>query len=660
MLGSAGARAIRPGPVFFFDQPTRRNRIEGNILNLMIRSAGPQPEDAPLRCQQEGDPKGESNNLSSQNPSGKACEDEEQDPSSSSVSAAPRDPMDAYRRAAPHLLNDLARLLSQHKWSEEGRIPRGVVNILNYSWHDLTAGAAFRLRRPATMTENRRRAKESPKAQKTPPGVSDGAGEETGERNSGAARNAGSFLTKDTANQSERKEKRSSKGAIRISVSVWSCEDAGGVAQPEQHCCDEPESARVSRWVVERLRAAQNPENLPPPEQDPSTAPILRHYGDGGGELTNDRRSRRTAVAPLVDVLPQTPEVKLQSPVQRKLHYRINDGSSFIYYPSGCMAVCQSRSGLPHGGFYTNVFSDGQRPAVLLTITAFGHGAVTDTVSSTVSAVWDQDGGFRFDNYGNTTEEWSWPTYRPLRRNITMQVSEEISVKLLSGKSGLLSFRCEEESVHLPLRFVTNESQMKKVPCLQTENKFSSGAAQDLRLLKKQKSPAGVSENKMSLRRTPVVREEEQQVKPSALWRRRRNAVRELQRLQHRVRDAAEGWLDYYRVAVGIKCPDAERLPGAPPRARPRRAPQSAALPSPNSPERAAAALRRAGRGRRDELGESHGGRHSASAEERQDRLVQMQRRPMESRKETPVTQIGPLRIHGNIEPGQDPLYINC
>lgn len=40
-------------------------------------------------------------------------------------------------------------------------------------------------------------------------------------------------------------------------------------------------------------------------------------------------------------------------------------------------------------------------------------------------------------------------------------------------------------------------------------------------------------------------------MKPSTLWRRRRNAVRELQGLQQRVRDAAEGWLDYYRVAVG-------------------------------------------------------------------------------------------------------------
>ncbi|XP_054893505.1 uncharacterized protein C3orf20-like [Poeciliopsis prolifica] len=156
----------------------------------------------------------------------------------------------------------------------------------------------------------------------------------------------------------------------------------------------------------------------------------------------------------------------------------------------------------------------------------------------------------------------------------------------------------------------------------------------------------------MSQRKTPVVREEEeQQVKPSALWRRRRHAVRELQGLQQRVRDAAESWLDYYRVAVGIKCPDAERLAGAPPRAQPRRTPQSNALPSPNSPKRAAAAPRRAGRGRRAELRESHG-RHSASAERRHDRLVQMQRRPKESRKEPPVTQIGPLRIHGNIEPG--------
>lgn len=49
--------------------------------------------------------------------------------------------MDAYKGAAPQLLNELARLLSQYKWTELGRIPHGIVNILNYSWQDLAAGA---------------------------------------------------------------------------------------------------------------------------------------------------------------------------------------------------------------------------------------------------------------------------------------------------------------------------------------------------------------------------------------------------------------------------------------------------------------------------------------------------------------------------------------
>lgn len=50
-------------------------------------------------------------------------------------------PTDAYKRAAPQLLNELAGLLSQNKWIVERYIPHGIVNILNYSWQDLTAGA---------------------------------------------------------------------------------------------------------------------------------------------------------------------------------------------------------------------------------------------------------------------------------------------------------------------------------------------------------------------------------------------------------------------------------------------------------------------------------------------------------------------------------------
>ncbi|MED6244853.1 hypothetical protein ATANTOWER_025779, partial [Ataeniobius toweri] len=368
-----------------------------------------------------------------------------------------------------------------------------------------------------------------------------------------------------------------------------------GIAQPKQRPCDEPESIRVCQWAVERLRAAQNPENLPQPEEDLSKALILRHYGDG--------------------------------------------------------KVCQSRSGLPCGGFYTNVFSDGQRPVTLVTITPFGYGAVTHPLSSTITAVWDHDGGFMLDNFGNTTKEWSWQTYHRLRSNVIIQVSEEISVKLFSGMSGVLSFRCQNESVHLTLCFVTNKSQLKKMPCLQKENKFTLGAAQELHLLKKPKCPATVPKSAQNPRKTLMVKEEEQQVEPSALWRRRQNAVRDLQRLQQRVRNAVEAWLDCYRVAIGIKCPDTERLLGGQLGTQPRRAAQSAALPSLNSPERKEAALLHAGRSRKDKLRESHRCL-SASPEKPQDRLVQIQRiLKKQGRNELPVTQIGPLRIHGNIKP---------
>ncbi|KAM7003434.1 uncharacterized protein C3orf20-like [Tautogolabrus adspersus] len=113
------------------------------------------------------------------------------------------------------------------------------------------------------------------------------------------------------------------------------------------------------------------------------------------------------------------------------------------------MAVCQSHSGLPCGGFYTNVFSDSECPVILATITAFGHGTVTHPLSSAVSVVWDQDGGFMSDQHGNLTKEWSWHEYRTPREKIVVKVQHKkmvsalITVRLFSGTSAMLRFRCD-------------------------------------------------------------------------------------------------------------------------------------------------------------------------------------------------------------------------
>lgn len=67
---------------------------------------------------------------------------------------------------------------------------------------------------------------------------------------------------------------------------------------------------------------------LPTTELDLNEQLILRHYGDTKANVT--RRRRKDHPSSLVNGMPQIPEVKQQDPAQQKLHYRINDGSSFI------------------------------------------------------------------------------------------------------------------------------------------------------------------------------------------------------------------------------------------------------------------------------------------------------------------------------------------
>lgn len=59
-----------------------------------------------------------------------------------------------------------------------------------------------------------------------------------------------------------------------------------------------------------------------------------------------------------------------------------------------------------------------------------------------------------------------------------------------------------------------------------------------------------------------MVRDVEGLEEPSAPWRRGGHVGRELKRLQRRVLNAAEDWLDYYRVAIGIYKPCTILPPG--------------------------------------------------------------------------------------------------
>ncbi|XP_049430335.1 uncharacterized protein C3orf20-like [Epinephelus fuscoguttatus] len=651
---------FRTGPLYFFDQPTK-NRIKGsrsNLLHFDMANEGASLDDT---IQSDRDDNEESDEPT-QRLSDETCGDGK--PDTSCVCAAlnikDQDPMDAYKRAAPHLLNQLAHLLSQHKWTEEGRLPHGIVNILNYSWQDLTAGSV-RLKSPE-QTDTRRKSRGSVKLDESRQ-VSAKNKREAGERNSCAVESVGQSMRDVSSKPRVKKRKNNSNRAhnstiVSLSISSNNCSNPGWIIQPRQPSCDKPQQIALSQWVVERLQAARNPENLQTAGQDLNKL-ILRHYGDAKAKLKDRRARRKAQPVTVVNGMPQIPEMKQQDLTQQqKLHYRINDGSSFIYYPSGGIAVCQSHSGLPCGGFYTNVFSDSESPAMLATITAFGHGAVTHPLSSSIRAVWNQDGGFICGHHGDITKEWSWQTDRTPKEKIVIQLSDVISVRLHSGTSAMLIFRCNNESIQLPLSAVSNINQSKEMPFLQTEEMFASGFAQDLLLARETESPTVVLKSNRNLTLTPVsacsrevlqmVGEVEGLEEPTTLWRRGGHVGRELKRLQQRVRNTLDGWLDYYRMAIGIKCPDMKRMPDAPLRTRLRREVQSAALPSLNPPERADAKPVQPEEGT-NELQELH--RVSPTPAERPlDSSVKLPRtRKTRSKEEPRVTQIGPLQIHGNI-----------
>ncbi|XP_052322472.1 uncharacterized protein C3orf20-like isoform X1 [Oncorhynchus keta] len=617
---------FRPGPLYFFDQPTGRGHRKRprmplehcfDLANVGVRLATIKSLCAHSECVNgdKYDAKNEDNAHKVQNkPSTTGKPDtwpsingsldmggDERNPEAAAVPADwldDMDPMDAYKHMAPQLLSELGSVLLQYEGREEGCIPHGLVNVLNYSWKDLTAGAVY--------------VKPSWKL-----GVGSGSGDGGKPRKSKGFMNfdetlrqiAGKRKTKQKAskveNGSEKQprdsnlRKRSSVShalkahvttTISFSISSKTYEEQGWIVQPKEPTHEEPQWTKLCHWVVERLQLARIPimtsfrkQTTEQAESGLNKPPILRHYGDAKPHFKHQKKTGGgSGGGGKTWPYPQIPEVNQedQDSPRQKLHYRINDGSSFLYYPSGFVAVCQSHSGLSCGGFYTNVFSDQLSAVTLASITAVGRGTVTHPLSGTVTAVWDQRGGMTCDPEGAVTKEWTWQI--GVKERIVIQVSDQISVRMLSGTCTTLSFKSQNESVQLPLSPLTNITPTKEVACLQTEGAFTSLAAQELSLSKKHQKNQGqpIDTKRVSVRSSEVLQEVEKLEEPCLFRRGGGRAGRELKRLQRRICHILDDWLDFYRVTTGIKFPDMERMSDGPMRPRLKREGQSAALPS--------------------------------------------------------------------------------
>ncbi|KAG5830407.1 hypothetical protein ANANG_G00310290 [Anguilla anguilla] len=264
------------------------------------------------------------------------------------------------------------------------------------------------------------------------------------------------------------------------------------------------------------------------------------------------------------------------------------------------VAVCQSHSGLPCGGFYTIVFGDAPKGSVLATFTPFGHATITHPISGTVT-VWDQRGGVAYDPSGAVTREWTWSPDARQNKPIAVEVTELISVRAWSVTSAFLRFRADQERIQLPV-----SSLPSVAPPTNLEEVRSSGAA---------------------LEPSP------EEAEPG----RRGRADQDLRRLRRTVRNILEDWLEHYRQATGIGRPAALKAKDRPARsARGKRKGQSAAPPALGlvEPEEAGPAS-------------SHQG--AAQSSSPQPGTMESPARGQDKEQLLHIAETGVLRVHSNV-----------
>ncbi|KAL2093553.1 hypothetical protein ACEWY4_010865 [Coilia grayii] len=391
--------------------------------------------------------------------------------------------IEEYRRNAPHILADLGVFLCHYaQWGHEV-FPRGLVNILNYTWKELTADDRHKIggQSQAYMSKQRRDKRPRVSFRKC------------------SARGSQACTT------------------IGFAMSSTSCQDQEWIVRPKDATPNDSHWTSLCQWVVGRLQQAQKP--LVEPVE---TTVLLRHYGDSKRAQRNKGSVQRCVLG---NGVPKVPVPSIDMALQQKLHYRVPDGTSVIYYASGHIAVCHSPSGLSIGGFYTNVFSDTSQACVLATVTAFGHGTVSCPQSGGISAVWDQSGGMMLDSTGAVTRKWRWCPGKMRGEPIVIEVTEGITVSLCSSTSAILTFKAKNETVQLSLSFLPN---------LDTHNSTHNQQVRS-------------------------VSAEHNHVKDDCQVHAGPCPVLELRRLQRRARRILEGWLQHYRMVTGICQPNVKK-----------------------------------------------------------------------------------------------------
>ncbi|CAO2605953.1 Uncharacterized protein C3orf20 homolog [Lemmus lemmus] len=132
-----------------------------------------------------------------------------------------------------------------------------------------------------------------------------------------------------------------------------------------------------------------------------------------------------------------------------KLHYTFYDGSSFIYYPSGNIAMLQIPT-CCRGKLITCLFND--MPNTFLALfNADGQGCVYYNLKNSCPyvLVLDEEGGITNDQKGYIVHKWSWTNKTETLLSLEYKVNEQMKLTVLGPDSITVTFTSMNETVTL-------------------------------------------------------------------------------------------------------------------------------------------------------------------------------------------------------------------
>ncbi|XP_073429311.1 uncharacterized protein C3orf20-like isoform X2 [Dendrobates tinctorius] len=218
---------------------------------------------------------------------------------------------------------------------------------------------------------------------------------------------------------------------------------------------------------------------------------------------------------------------------------------------------------------------------MLGTFTPFGHGSIHSPDSNVFLLQYNQVGGVLTNKEGDKIKEWDWPKKGKLSDPFTVQVNEQVSVKVAGQYAIFLTFQWQQEFVRLSLTPILDVPplQFEDLGQLMTSENFSSKTAREM--AKANKKKAKEKDTKRSPKKTTILSElaktlviPEDHISPSNDF----NAAVELRKLQRKIRNIVDDWMEHYRLAAGIDSPHIQRMSDAPPKMSKKRKVQSAAV----------------------------------------------------------------------------------